>query len=145
MIVWTHTGSNTDFGNAGAGTERLTIASVDLPSDPRVDADWIAARLDDPTVRIVELDVSAAAYNSGHIPGALLWNAYSDLRHPDYSPVTHAELEALLRRSGLTRDDTVVFYGYASHLGFWLMNAYGHAQVRFMDGPASSGRERATS
>ena len=35
-----------------------------------------------------------AAYDEGHIPGALLWDAYQDLRHPDYSPIDADELNA---------------------------------------------------
>jgi thiosulfate/3-mercaptopyruvate sulfurtransferase len=89
--------------------------------DARVDAAWIASHIDDPSVRFVELDVSAAAYNAGHIPGAVLWNAYTHLRHSDYRPVSAAELQDLLRKSGVTPDTTVVFYGYGAHLGFWLL------------------------
>ena len=52
-----------------------------------VDADWVASHLDDAHVRIVEVDVSSAGYDEGHIPGAVLWDAYKDLRHPDYTPI----------------------------------------------------------
>jgi thiosulfate/3-mercaptopyruvate sulfurtransferase len=107
---------------------------MSAPVSPLVEADWIAEHLDDPTVRLVEVDVSQAAYEQGHIPGSVLWNAYTDLRHPDYSPVGTGEFERLLSRSGLTPEMSVVFYGYGSHLGFWLMKAYGHDQVRLMDG-----------
>jgi thiosulfate/3-mercaptopyruvate sulfurtransferase len=111
---------------------------TDTEEDVLVDPAWIAARLDDPMVRVIELDVSGAAYNEGHIPGAVLWNAYSDLRHPDYTPIDQVELESLLSRSGLTPETTIVFYGYGQYLGFWLMKSYGHDQVRLMDG----GRDR---
>ena len=100
-----------------------------------VGPDWIAEHLDDPAVRLVELDVSPAAYAAGHIPGAVLWNAYGDLRGPGYVPISTAELAAILSRSGLTPDHTVVFYGYGAHLGHWLLTAYGHADARLMDGP----------
>jgi thiosulfate/3-mercaptopyruvate sulfurtransferase len=46
-----------------------------------VDAEWVAAHLDDPDVRVIEVDVSSAAYDRGHIPGAVLWDAYKDLSH----------------------------------------------------------------
>jgi 3-mercaptopyruvate sulfurtransferase SseA len=72
--------------------------------DARVDATWIVSHIDDPSVRFVEIDVSAAAYNAGHIPGAVLCNAYTDLRHSDYRPVSAAELQDLLRKSGVTPD-----------------------------------------
>jgi thiosulfate/3-mercaptopyruvate sulfurtransferase len=102
--------------------------------DPRTDVAWIAAHIDDPSVRFVEIDVSAAAYNAGHIPGAVLWNAYTDLRHSDYRPVSVAELQDILHKSGVTPDMTVVFYGYGAHLGFWLLTSHGHDRVRLMDG-----------
>ena len=50
-----------------------------------VDTEFIAAHLADPSVVLVEVDVSPAAYESGHIPGAVLWNAYTDLRQPGLS------------------------------------------------------------
>jgi thiosulfate/3-mercaptopyruvate sulfurtransferase len=111
------------------------------PVSPLVGADWIAEHLNDPTVRVVEVDVSNAVYEQGHIPGAILWNAYTDLRHPDYSPVSTAEFKRLLAKSGLARELTIVFYGYAAHLGFWLMKSYGHDQVRLMDGARDQWQE----
>lgn len=96
-------------------------------------ADWITAHLDDPGVRVVEVDVSGAAYEEGHLPGAILWDAYADLRHADYTPVDESEFGALLSRSGVTPETTVAFYGYAPYLGFWLMRRHGHERVRVID------------
>ena len=103
--------------------------------DAIVEADWIAGHLADETVRLVELDVSPAAYREGHIPGAVLWNVYTDLRHPDYGPIADDELEQLLSRSGVSHDTTVVCYGYGAHLGYWLLKSRGHHDVRVMDAP----------
>jgi thiosulfate/3-mercaptopyruvate sulfurtransferase len=103
-------------------------------SEPLVDAAWIAAHLREPEVRLVELDVSRAAYEEGHIPDAVLWNAYFDLRDADYRTIGDAELERLLSRSGIEPDTTLVFYGYGAALGFWLMKAYGHKDVRMLAG-----------
>lgn len=100
-----------------------------------VDVDWIAAHLGDPGVRLVEIDVSRAAYDDGHIPGAVLWNAYADLRDPNYKPVGLPELKRLLTRSGITPDTCVVTYGYSAPLGFWLLRAHGHEDVRMLMGP----------
>jgi thiosulfate/3-mercaptopyruvate sulfurtransferase len=110
------------------------VESAKTLPDARVDAAWISSRIADPSVRFVEIDVSAAAYNAGHVPGAVLWNAYADLRHSDYRPISAGELQDLLRKSGVTPDMTVVFYGYGAHLGFWLLKSHGHDRVRLMDG-----------
>jgi thiosulfate/3-mercaptopyruvate sulfurtransferase len=99
-----------------------------------VDVDWIVARLGDPGVRLVEVDVSRAAYDEGHIPGAVLWNAYGDLRDADYRPVGEATLRRLLSSSGVRPETTVVTYGYGAPLGFWLLKAYGHDNVRMLMG-----------
>lgn len=103
--------------------------------DARVDADWIASHINEPSVKLLEIDVSAKAYNAGHIPGAVFWNAYTDLRHSDYLPVSAAELQNLLRKSGVTSEMTVVVYGYGAHLGYWLLKSHGHETVCLMDGP----------
>lgn len=65
--------------------KRMSVPDSDYSAT--VDVDWIAAHVGDPGVRLVEVDVSRAAYDQGHIPGALLWNAYSDLRDESYKPV----------------------------------------------------------
>lgn len=102
--------------------------------DTQVDPGWIAGHLDDPAVRLVEVDVSPAAYDEGHIPGAVLWDAYVDLRHPDYAPIDADEFDAVLSRSGITPESTVVLYGYAPYLGYWLMDRHGHERIRLMEG-----------
>jgi thiosulfate/3-mercaptopyruvate sulfurtransferase len=95
---------------------------------------WLAEHLNDPAVHIVEVDVSRAAYEQGHIPGAVFWNAYADLHHSDYSPLDRGEFEHLLSKSGLAPNDTIVFYGYGHYLGLWLMKAYGHESALVMNG-----------
>jgi thiosulfate/3-mercaptopyruvate sulfurtransferase len=102
---------------------------------PLVSADWIADRLGDPGVRLIEVDVSPAAFEQGHIPGAAFWDAYADLRDTSYQPVERAELERVVSSSGIEGDSTVVFYGYGAALGYFLMKAHGHADVRMLAGP----------
>lgn len=106
----------------------------DAGAESIIDVDWIAAHLGDPSVRIVEMDVSRAAYDEGHIPGAVLWNAYADLRDENYKPVGLAALERLLSRSGISPQTTVVVYGYSAPLGFWLLKAHGHQDARILMG-----------
>jgi thiosulfate/3-mercaptopyruvate sulfurtransferase len=103
-------------------------------SSPTVDVTWIAAHLAEPQVQLIEVDVSPAAYTAGHIPGAILWNAYADLRDPAYRTIALAELESLLSHAGITPATTLLFYGYGAALGFWLMKAHGHSDVRMLIG-----------
>ncbi|MBV9206347.1 MAG: sulfurtransferase, partial [Actinobacteria bacterium] len=98
-----------------------------------VDPGWLHAHLSDPRVRVVEVDVSAAAYSDWHIDGAVLWNVYADLKDADYRLADTAALERLVARSGIGPDSTVVFYGYAAALGLWLMTLYGLPDVRLLD------------
>jgi thiosulfate/3-mercaptopyruvate sulfurtransferase len=98
-----------------------------------VSAEWLATHLDDPRVRIVEVDVSPAAFDDWHIDGAVLWNIYRDLKDSSYRLVERPALEELLSRSAIRPDSTVVFYGYAPATGLWLMKLYGHLDVRILD------------
>jgi thiosulfate/3-mercaptopyruvate sulfurtransferase len=99
-----------------------------------VDVEWIAAHVGDPGVRFVEVDVARAVYDEGHLPGAVLWNAYTDLRDESYKPVGLADLARLLSRSGISPETRVVVYGYSAPLGFWLLSAHGHENVRMLMG-----------
>jgi thiosulfate/3-mercaptopyruvate sulfurtransferase len=94
---------------------------------------WLQDHQFDPDVRIVEADVSAAAYNEWHIDGAVLWNVYADLKDPEYRPVGAADLDELIARSGIGPDSTVVCYGYAPALAFWILKLRGLRDVRILD------------
>jgi thiosulfate/3-mercaptopyruvate sulfurtransferase len=98
-----------------------------------VSPQWLEGQLGNPRVRVVEVDVSPAAYNDWHIDGAVLWNIYADLKDAEYRLRGTAALERLIARSGIHPDSTVVFYGYAPALGLWLMKLYGHPDMRILD------------
>lgn len=100
-----------------------------------VEPGWLQEHLDDPALRVVEIDVSPVAYGTGHIQGAVLWNVYRDLKDTDYQLVDEAAVQVLMGRSGIVPGSTVVFYGYAPAMGFWLMKLYGHPDVRILDCP----------
>jgi thiosulfate/3-mercaptopyruvate sulfurtransferase len=123
------------MGSISLGDYSTTLAEV------LAEPTWLAVHLNDADVRIVEVDVNRTAYDQGHIPGAVLWNAYTDLHHVDYSPLERREFEALLSSSGFSPNDTIVFYGYAAYLGFWLMRAYGHKQALVLHGTRKSWSE----
>ncbi|GAB2518875.1 sulfurtransferase [Nocardia heshunensis] len=98
-----------------------------------VDPHRLAAHLADPRVQILEIDVSPAAFDAGHIPGAVLWNIYRDLKDDTYRTVDAAALQRLVTDSGIRADSTVVCYGYAPALGVWLLKLFGHKDVRILD------------
>lgn len=102
-------------------------------NDVLVDAPWLEEHLHDPALRLIEVDVSPAAHDRGHIEGAVLWNVYTDLKDSNYQLVDKSAIEGLVARSGIVPDSIVVFYGYAPAMGFWLMKLYGHADVRILD------------
>ena len=102
--------------------------------EPLVSTDWLANNGAGEQVRVIEVDVSPAAYNTGHIPGALLWNVYRDLLQPNYRIIEREPFAELLSSSGITPDTRVVVYGYAAAMAFWMMAHYGHYRVSFLNG-----------
>jgi thiosulfate/3-mercaptopyruvate sulfurtransferase len=105
-----------------------------------VDTEWVAAHRDDPSVRLIEVDLDPEeAYPVGHVPGAVLWSVWGDLLGPDERLIDDpAALTQLLSRSGVTPETTVVVYGdawnWGATLAFWVLHALGHRDVRLMDG-----------
>jgi len=112
---------------------KTTSGNSDARADVLVDASWLEQHLHDPDVRVVEVDVSSAAYDEWHIEGAVLWNIYRDLKDADYQLVDKASVERLLARSASPAGSTVVFYGYGPAIGCWLMKLYGHVDARLLN------------
>ena len=54
-------------------------------------------------------------------------------RTRDYATVDAASSSELVRRSGISADSTVVFYGYAPAMGLWLLELFGHRDVRILN------------
>jgi thiosulfate/3-mercaptopyruvate sulfurtransferase len=77
--------------------------------------------------------VSRRAHDEWHVEGAVLWDVYRDLKDADYQLIGATATEQLLVRSGIGPGSTVVFYGYAPALGFWLTKLYGHQDARILD------------
>jgi thiosulfate/3-mercaptopyruvate sulfurtransferase len=104
-----------------------------------VDTSWVAEHLNDPRVRVVEVDVDTTAYQQGHVPGAVGWNwttQLCDTRVREIAP--RAVFEELLGRAGIDADTTVILYGdnnnWFAAWAFWQMKIYGHRDVRLMNG-----------
>jgi thiosulfate/3-mercaptopyruvate sulfurtransferase len=107
--------------------------------DSLVSTAWVAEHLNDPKVRIVEVDVDTAAYDKGHVRNAIGWNWQTDLndrvRRDIIDPRAFAELN---RNAGISNDDTVVLYGdnnnWFAAWALWQYKYHGHKDVRLMNG-----------
>lgn len=103
-----------------------------------VDAAWLAANIDAPNVRIV--DMRQRGYADGHIPGAV-WLDNNDIRVPKRPPTflpTPQEFAALMGRLGIANGTRVIAYDerggiYAARL-WWILNYYGHPNVALLNG-----------
>lgn len=104
-----------------------------------VTTDWVKERLNEPKVKLVEIDVDTQAYEAGHIPGSVGFNWQTQLQDQVVRDIISKEdFEELLGESGIERDDTVIVYGdnnnWFAAYGLWIFKIYGHADVRLMDG-----------
>jgi thiosulfate/3-mercaptopyruvate sulfurtransferase len=107
--------------------------------DVLVATDWVAAHLNDPSIRLIESNEDTLLYAAGHIPGAVHVDWTSDLNDQirrDY--ITRDGFEALMARIGASRDTTVVFYGDKNNwwacYAFWVFQLFGHTKAKVMDG-----------
>jgi thiosulfate/3-mercaptopyruvate sulfurtransferase len=107
--------------------------------DVLVDTDWLEEHLDDPSVRVIEVDEDTSAYEKGHIRGAVGWDWSSDLHAKvgrDY--VTRDELSALLSNAGVGSDTTVVLYGgnnnWFAAYAYWILKLRGVENVKLLNG-----------
>jgi thiosulfate/3-mercaptopyruvate sulfurtransferase len=104
-----------------------------------VSTEWAAQHLNDPNVRLVEVDVDTTAYDQGHIPGAVGWNWQTQLQdNVRRDLITKQALEQLLSRSGISNDTTVLLYGdnnnWFAAYALWQLKYYGHRDVRLING-----------
>ncbi len=104
-----------------------------------VETEWVAEHLGDEGVAVVEVDVDTAAYEQGHIPGAMGWNWTSELNDTVTRDILSREqMQRLLGGSGITKGTTVVLYGdnnnWFATYAFWQLKLYGHRRVKMMNG-----------
>ena len=77
-----------------------------------VETAWVAEHINDPKVKLVEVDVDTTAYEQGHIAGAVGWNWTTQTQDTVRRDILNKEqIEALLSRSGIANDSDVVLYG----------------------------------
>ena len=107
--------------------------------DVLVSTDWLEEHLDDPDVRVIEVDEDTAAYEKGHIRGAVGWNWTTDLHTPvgrDYKD--QDGFAELLADAGVSDTTTVVLYGgnnnWFAAYAYWLLKLRGFEQVQLLNG-----------
>ena len=122
---------------------------ADIMTDPMVTPAWLAGRLDDPRIRI--LDASwfmpgaprdpAAEYIAGHIPNAQRFEieAVSDQATPlPHMLAPAVDFAVAMRRLGLNKDSHVVVYDseglFSAPRAWWNLRAMGHEDVVVLDG-----------
>lgn len=107
---------------------------------PLVSTDWVAHNLNNPEVRIVEVDYDpTTAYHQGHVPGAILFDWKKDINDDlERNIISKEGFEALMSRSGISNDTWVVLYGdfnnWFAAFAFWVFKLYNHTKVSLMDG-----------
>ncbi|MEO6501913.1 MAG: sulfurtransferase [Jatrophihabitantaceae bacterium] len=108
-------------------------------SEVLVSADWVEQNLNTPGVVIVEVDEDTAAYDTGHITGAVKLDWKTELQdHVVRDAVSKQDFEKLLSAKGISNDDTVVLYGgnnnWFAAYAYWYFKLYGHDAVKLLDG-----------
>ena len=104
-----------------------------------VTTDWVASHLNDPQLRLIEVDVDTSAYDQGHVPGAAGWNWQTQLQDPVKRDLADQQsFEKLAGNAGINPTTTVILYGdnnnWFAAWAFWQLKYYGHNDVRLMNG-----------
>lgn len=106
-----------------------------------VNTTWLAARLQDPGIRIVDMSTERKDYLVGHIPGAVYVNV-NDIREMvpsgGYELPSKGQVEQLLSRLGIGNNTMVVIYDdsgglHAARL-FFTLDVFGHTKMALLDG-----------
>ena len=105
-----------------------------------VTTEWLAAHLDDPSIRVLEVDYAPAdAYELGHIPGSVLIDWKRDINDTVRRDIlSKQQFEQLLSRIGATPDTTLVLYGdfrnWFAAFAYWTFTIYRHPNVKLLNG-----------
>jgi thiosulfate/3-mercaptopyruvate sulfurtransferase len=104
-----------------------------------VSTDWVADRLRDPNVRVLESNEDVLLYDTGHVSGALKLDWHADLNDPVTRDFVGPEgFAQLAGRLGITPSTTVVFYGDRNNwwaaYAYWIFKLYRHRDCRVMNG-----------
>jgi thiosulfate/3-mercaptopyruvate sulfurtransferase len=115
------------------------FAATEATQGPLVTTEWLANNLDNTKVRIIEVSVNPGVYERAHIPGAVNFSWHTDLNDRVQRDIVSKEnFEALLSKSGVNNDTTVVLYGdnnnWFAAWGAWVFDIYDVKNVKLLDG-----------
>jgi thiosulfate/3-mercaptopyruvate sulfurtransferase len=104
-----------------------------------VSTQWVADHLNDPNVRLIEVDVDTAAYGQGHLQGAFGVNWTTQLGDPIRRDIPSKEAwSKLLSDAGVSNDTRIIFYGdnnnWFAAFAYWVSKIYGHQNAALMNG-----------
>ena len=107
--------------------------------DVLISDEELESRLNDPSLRVIEVDEDTSLYSKGHIPGAIAWNWKTDLHDPLRREfLSQSKLASLLKKSGVGADTTVVLYAgnnnWFSAYTFWLLRYLGFDNAKLLNG-----------
>jgi thiosulfate/3-mercaptopyruvate sulfurtransferase len=117
--------------------------------DPLVSTDWLAARLDNPKVKIIDatfklpgvLPLPIDDYLAAHLPGAVYFDVDHIADQKDSRPHMFPGAEQFARdvaALGISSGDTVVAYDSGSWVAaprvWWMFLSFGHPNVKVLDG-----------
>jgi thiosulfate/3-mercaptopyruvate sulfurtransferase len=160
LLGWVNLGTTTtsDKPTKPEAAVRPGPVVTTLAADPLITVDELAARLDEPGLRVCDVrwylgDAARGPreYVEGHIPGAIRVDLDVDLadleavgssgRHPLPDPVAFARRLGAL---GIGTGDVVVAYDDGSGVPgsrlWWMLDALGHRDVRLLDGGIAAWR-----
>jgi thiosulfate/3-mercaptopyruvate sulfurtransferase len=104
-----------------------------------VSTQWVTDHLNDPNVRLIEVDVDTSAYDQGHIQGAVGVNWTTQLGDPIRRDIPSSQDWAkLLGEAGVSPDTRIIFYGdnnnWFAAFAYWVSKIYGHQNAALMNG-----------
>ena len=104
-----------------------------------IEADELESQIDDPNIRVIEVDEDTTLYEKGHIRGAISWDWQKDLHDPVRREfIDEKTLQELLVTSGIGGDTTVVLYAgnnnWFAAYAYWLLKYRGFDNVKLLNG-----------
>ncbi|MDO8212335.1 sulfurtransferase [Conexibacter sp. CPCC 206217] len=107
-------------------------------ADVLIDMQWVEQHLEDPTVRVVEVDEDVGLYSRGHIPGAIGLDWRRDLQARASCDFLGPErFGELLGAHGISNEHRIVLYGdrdnWFAATTFWYLKYYGHDDVWLLE------------